>query len=190
MCGICLAFQTRPERPPHRGLREHQQQEERHDQEDSQSASFRGQYGRSLVGHGGRAVRAGCLCRRQAGDGTWDHWVPGANQGAEHRQGVGGKGEGRPQIDFITSQGNKLILTATAEAQAGRATTSWGSGAGIVPDTQIRLVPVDDIMATLVKQKARPARSRQYLGVIEGKWLGVPATPGASSRDRRHASTS
>ena len=51
--------------------------------------------------------------------GFWDHWVPGANKGAEAvAKAWAEKEKVDLQIDFITSQGNKLILTAAAEAQA------------------------------------------------------------------------
>ena len=83
MCGLCLAFQTRPERPPHRDHASISNRRNAHDQEDSQSASLRGQYGRSFVGHGGRAVRAGAYAAGKLAIGFWDHWVPGANKGAE-----------------------------------------------------------------------------------------------------------
>src|SRR4051794_16417184 len=51
--------------------------------------------------------------------GLWDHWVPGANKGAEAvAMAWAEKEKVDLQIDFITSQGNKLILTGAAEAQA------------------------------------------------------------------------
>src|SRR6186713_1354014 len=51
--------------------------------------------------------------------GFWDHWVPGANKAAEAVSKAWAEKEKVDlQIDFITSQGNKLILTAAAESQA------------------------------------------------------------------------
>jgi spermidine/putrescine-binding protein len=51
--------------------------------------------------------------------GLWDHWVPNANAAMEtlikewaEKEKVG------VLIDFITTQGNKLLLTVAAEAQA------------------------------------------------------------------------
>ena len=51
--------------------------------------------------------------------GFWDHWVPGANKPLEQlahewaeREKVG------LTLDFITSNGDKDLLTAAAEAQA------------------------------------------------------------------------
>ena len=49
----------------------------------------------------------------------WDHWVPGANATTETLAREWGEREKvELQIDFITSQGNKLLLTSAAEAQA------------------------------------------------------------------------
>ena len=51
--------------------------------------------------------------------GMWDHWVPGANAVMEKLiKDWAEKEKVDVKIDFITSQGNKLVLTAAAEAQA------------------------------------------------------------------------
>ena len=51
--------------------------------------------------------------------GFWDHWVPNANGATEKLiKEWAEKEKVEVQIDFITSQGNKLLLTTAAEAQA------------------------------------------------------------------------
>src|SRR5947199_985627 len=51
--------------------------------------------------------------------GFWDHWVPGANNALTALvQEWGAKEKVETQIDYITSQGNKLLLSMAAEAQA------------------------------------------------------------------------
>jgi len=51
--------------------------------------------------------------------GFWDHWVPGANKAsADLVNEWAAKEKVEVQIDYITSQGNKLLLTIAAEAQA------------------------------------------------------------------------
>jgi len=51
--------------------------------------------------------------------GFWDHWVPGANEPlAKLCREWADREKVELTIDFITSQGDKLALTATAEAQA------------------------------------------------------------------------
>src|ERR687883_51258 len=51
--------------------------------------------------------------------GFWDHWVPGANEVLTKLcREWAAKEKVDLKIDYITSQGNKLILTIMAEAQA------------------------------------------------------------------------
>ena len=51
--------------------------------------------------------------------GFWDHWVPGANNASKALcEEWGAKEKVEVSIDYITSQGNKNLLTIAAEAQA------------------------------------------------------------------------
>ena len=51
--------------------------------------------------------------------GFWDHWVPGANNATKTLvEEWAAKEKVEVQMDFIPSQGNKLLLTIAAEAQA------------------------------------------------------------------------
>src|SRR5690242_11119908 len=51
--------------------------------------------------------------------GFWDHWVPGANKASQTLcEEWGEKNKVSISIDYITSQGNKNLLTIAAEAQA------------------------------------------------------------------------
>jgi ABC-type glycerol-3-phosphate transport system substrate-binding protein len=112
--------------------------------------------------------------------GFWDHWVPGANNGLEAvAKAWAEKEKVDLQIDFITSQGNMLILTAAAEAQARLGHDILVIGSWDCARYADQLAPVDDIMASLIKQNGKASDITQYLGKIDGKWLGVPATPGA-----------
>ena len=57
--------------------------------------------------------------------GLWDHWVPGANTTSTRLiEEWAAKEKVEVQIDYITTQGNKLLLTEQAEALAKPATTS------------------------------------------------------------------
>jgi spermidine/putrescine-binding protein len=51
--------------------------------------------------------------------GFWDHWVPNGTE-AMRKQVMAWADKNKVDVtaDFITSQGNKLLLTAAAEAQA------------------------------------------------------------------------
>ena len=112
--------------------------------------------------------------------GFWDHWVPGANSATEKivREWAD-KEKVEVQIDFITSQGNKLLLTGAAESQAKSghdilALSSW------LPSRYAELLtPMDDVMAELIKTNGKVNATVEYLGKIKGKWIGVPATVGS-----------
>src|SRR5476651_2176239 len=51
--------------------------------------------------------------------GFWDHWVPNAKDATDRLvREWAEKEKVEVKIDFITSQGNKLLLTGAAESQA------------------------------------------------------------------------
>ena len=112
--------------------------------------------------------------------GFWDHWVPGANKTSTDLVNEwAAKEKVEVSIDYITSQGNKLILTAAEEAQAK-------SGHDILtvntwrPQTDADLLePMNDIMDPLIKQNGQVNDTVKYLGQADGKWLGVPASIGS-----------
>ncbi len=112
--------------------------------------------------------------------GFWDHWVPGANKALTDLVNEwAAKDKVEVQIDYITSQGNKLLLTATAEEQAKSghdilAMGTWG------PHARAELLePVNDIMDPIIKQNGAVNGTVSYLGQSNGKWLGVPASVGS-----------
>ena len=112
--------------------------------------------------------------------GLWDHWVPDANKASTALVNEwAAKEKVDVTIDYITTQGNKLIITIAAEAQAKSghdilAMTSWW------PHAQAELLePMNDIMEPLIKQNGAVNGTVQYLGKAGDKWLGVPATIGS-----------
>jgi len=112
--------------------------------------------------------------------GFWDHWVPNANSATESLiKEWAAKEKVEVQIDFITSQGNKLLLTQAAEAQAR-------SGHDILPFTSWaparyaqQLAPVDELMEQLIKDNGAVNGTVEYLGKIKGHWAAIPATVGS-----------
>jgi len=115
--------------------------------------------------------------------GFWDHWVPGANAGLTKLCNEwAAKEKVDLKIDFITSQGQKLLLTITSEAQAKSghdvlSLPSWYAAAQAK-----NLEPVDDIVQTLIAQYGGTGAGVEYLGKQDGHWLGVPATAGAQMK--------
>jgi ABC-type glycerol-3-phosphate transport system substrate-binding protein len=112
--------------------------------------------------------------------GFWDHWVPGANKASTDLVNEwAAKEKVEVSIDYVTSQGNKNLVTIAAEAAAKSghdimAMPTWWSHA-----QSDLLEPVNDIMEPLIKQNGEVNGTVQYLGQLDGKWLGVPACVGS-----------
>jgi hypothetical protein len=108
----------------------------------------------------------------------WDHWVPGANDTLTKLcQEWADKEKVEIKIDFVTSQGDKLMLTAAAEAQARSGHDMitlpvWYSAA-----QTDNLENSDDVWATLVKQYGQPSDAMSYVGRQNGHWIAPPAIP-------------
>src|SRR5258708_7575354 len=112
--------------------------------------------------------------------GFWDHWVPNANGATETLvKEWAEKEKVDVQIDFITSQGNKLLLTTAAEAQAKSGHDILAQYTFLPARYADQLVPVNDVMEPLIKENGAVNATVEYLGKIDGKWLAVPATVGS-----------
>lgn len=110
----------------------------------------------------------------------WDHWVPNANGATEKLvREWAAKEKVEVQIDFITSQGNKLLLTGAAEAQARAGHDIIALSTWLPSRYTEQLVPVDDLMEPLIKQNGAVNATVEYLGKLGGKWIAVPATVGS-----------
>jgi hypothetical protein len=113
--------------------------------------------------------------------GLWDHWVPGANAASTDLINQwAAKEKVEVSIDYITSQGNKLLLTMAAEAQAQSGHDILSSQIGWQPHAYDGLLePVNDVMEPVIKQNGEVNGTVKYLGQVGGKWLAVPATAGS-----------
>src|SRR4029079_4981014 len=84
--------------------------------------------------------------------GFWDHWVPGANAATEKAvRAWAEKEKVEVSIDFITSQGNKLLLTGAAESQARSGHDILALSTWLPSRYAEQLVSMDDVIAELVK---------------------------------------
>lgn len=122
--------------------------------------------------------------------GFWDHWVPGANSASTDLVNEwAAKEKVEVQIDYITSQGNKNIVTIAAEAQAKsghdifQMPTWW-------PQANAELLePVNDIMDPLVKLNGEVNGTVKYLARPTANGLAFPPASAARSRAPARAST-
>jgi ABC-type glycerol-3-phosphate transport system substrate-binding protein len=106
--------------------------------------------------------------------GLWDHWVPGANKTSEALVNEwAAKEKVDVQIDYITGQGNKLLMTASMEAQAKSGHDIMAMATWSPHDYANSLESVDDIMEPLIKQNGAVNGTVTYLGRAQNRWLAV-----------------
>jgi len=106
----------------------------------------------------------------------WDHWVPGANDVmAKLCNEWAGKEKVDLKIDFVTSQGDKLMLTAAAEAQARSGHDMITLPLWYAPAQTDSLENSDDIWAELTKRHGDTTASMTYVGKQNGHWIAPPA---------------
>jgi ABC-type glycerol-3-phosphate transport system substrate-binding protein len=115
--------------------------------------------------------------------GFWDHWVPAGNDVMRKQVAAfAEKNKVEVQADFITSVGNKNLLTLAAEDQGKtghdvQAFPSWE-----VLNHQSSLEPVDDVMGRLTKKYGEVNPVCEYLAKIKGNWLAVPSSSGTQNK--------
>jgi ABC-type glycerol-3-phosphate transport system substrate-binding protein len=112
--------------------------------------------------------------------GFWDHWVPGANDTLTKLcKEWGAKEKVDVQIDYITSQGDKLLLTGAAEAQArsGHDMLTFLAWAGAAQADA--LTPLDDVMGELIKANGEVPEGIATVARQKGHWIAVPAPVGS-----------
>ena len=109
---------------------------------------------------------------------VWDHWVPGANDVLDklcHEWGAKEKVE--VTVDFVTSQGDKLMLMGAAEGQAHSGHDLIGQPSWYAAAKADQWEPADDLMATLIGKYGKPSAAVEYLGKQNGHWIAVPSIP-------------
>jgi ABC-type glycerol-3-phosphate transport system substrate-binding protein len=114
--------------------------------------------------------------------GFWDHWVPGANKPLQQLcQQWADKENVDLTIDFITSSGDKLALTAAAEAQARSGhdilrISDWQPGA-----YADQLESVDKMVKSLISEHGKVLLGTEYVGKQKGHWVAVPTGNGTTA---------
>jgi ABC-type glycerol-3-phosphate transport system substrate-binding protein len=112
--------------------------------------------------------------------GFWDHWVPGANDVMTRLCHEWAEREKVDiQIDFLTTQGNKDLLTIQAESQSrsGHDLLAFRTWEAIARAELLE--PVDDLMGEILARNGKVNAVTEYLTRQDGRWIAVPATPGS-----------
>jgi len=112
--------------------------------------------------------------------GFWDHWVPGANDTLTKLcKEWAEKEKVEIQIDYITSQGDKLNLTQAAEAQARSGHDMLSFLAWAAASQADSLEPMDDIMGPLTAANGKISDGIEYVAKQKGHWIAVPSCVGS-----------
>jgi ABC-type glycerol-3-phosphate transport system substrate-binding protein len=115
--------------------------------------------------------------------GFWDHWVPAGNEVLRKQcEAWGARNQVDVKIDFITSVGNKLLLTQAAEAQAGVGHDVLHFSQWEIHHHADKLVPVDDVVQRLTAKYGAATALAEYLARPGGHWQAVPSSWGAQAK--------
>ena len=112
--------------------------------------------------------------------GLWDHWVPGVNAVMEEICVSWGEANNvAVTVDFITSIGNKLLLTAQAESRAETGHDIYCVPLWLPSMFRHALEPLDDVMAEITAREGAVAPIVEHLAHLDGVWRAVPAPTGS-----------
>lgn len=115
--------------------------------------------------------------------GFWDHWVPGADVILKKQVDEWGKkNHVEVEVDFITSNGNKLQVTAAAEAQAGAGHDLMSFFTWDTHNYHAKLEPMDDVVKELSSKAGPFNKVSEYLAKIDGHWMSVPTSWGTQTK--------
>jgi ABC-type glycerol-3-phosphate transport system substrate-binding protein len=110
----------------------------------------------------------------------WDHPVPSVPPAMRKLcESWAAKEKIDLHLDFVSTNGDKILLTLAAEGQA-RA----GHDVATLPSWYVsaqveRLEPVDDLISTLVEQNGKIDWTAEYLGKFDGHWAALPVSTGS-----------
>ena len=109
----------------------------------------------------------------------WDHWVPSGNAVMQKQVDAwAAKNQVEIQADFITSNGQKNILTIAAEHQARTGHDIQTFPTWEVHNNADLIEPIDDVMKRLTDKYGQVNQVCEYLAKVNGKWLAVPTSSG------------
>ncbi len=115
--------------------------------------------------------------------GFWDHWVPGGNDLMQKQVNAwADQNKVEAHADFISSAGDKLMLTGAAEAQAKAGHDALAFYNWDVYNHTDALEPVDDVMARLIAKNGAVTATCEYLAKTNGHWAAVPTSSGTQTQ--------
>jgi len=113
----------------------------------------------------------------------WDHWVPGGNEIMQKQVNAWAeKNKVEVSADFITGNGNKLLMTGVAEAQAKTGHDIMTFANWDVFNVGDALAPVDDVVGRLTEKYGKISATAEYLAKAKGHWNAVPTATGTQTK--------
>lgn len=110
----------------------------------------------------------------------WDHWVPEGNAVMKQQvEAWAAKNHVAVEADFVTSNGGKLAMTATAEAQAGAGHDVYTFFNWDIYNLRDHMAPVDDVVHALAAKNGAVDATAEYLAKVDGHWIGLPTSSGS-----------
>ena len=115
--------------------------------------------------------------------GFWDHWVPVGND-AMRRMVAKWADQTKTEvtIDFITTVGNKNLLTIAAESQAGTGHDLQTFPTWEVLNNAGKLEPMDDVVGRLTGKYGPLDPIMAYLAKSEGSYRAMPTYVGSQNK--------
>jgi len=115
--------------------------------------------------------------------GFWDHWVPAGNPAMSKLIAQwADKTKTDVQVDYITTVGNKNLLTIAAEAQARTGHDALAFPTWEVHNNGRMLEPMDDVVKRLVAKNGPIAPIDEYLAKVDGSWRAMPSISGSQNK--------
>jgi ABC-type glycerol-3-phosphate transport system substrate-binding protein len=115
--------------------------------------------------------------------GFWDHWVPAGNDIMQKQVNAWAeKNKVEVTADFITGNGNKLLITGAAEAQSKTGHDIYTFYNWEVHNQAESLANVDDVMKELTGKFGEANATAQYLAKKKTGWVAVPTSSGTQTK--------
>ena len=115
--------------------------------------------------------------------GLWDHWVPAGNEVMQKQLNAWAeKNKVEVKADFITTMGNKHLLTTAAEEQSRTGHDVMTFLQWDVLNHSRMLEPIDDVMGRLTAKYGGVNDIAAWLGKTDGQWRAVPSSSGSQNK--------
>jgi len=109
----------------------------------------------------------------------WDHWIPGANDVSRKLIMDWGKANSVDvTVDYITSRGDKNLMTVAAESRAKTGHDIMDLPTLYTALYKDDLEPMDDLIKQITDAYGDLTPDAKYSGMIDGTWYSAPAATG------------